>query len=150
MKGCVSNYPTSCATRDESEAAASSTLNEGHPKILAEDANSREDIAEAAESLLESPGDPEIGPPVPASAVAASAFSPRDFLRTPTTGGSTGEILRLAWPVIASQVLLNLTGLIDRMMIGRLADDGSAAIPLAAVGYATQLFHLIPPPALRR
>jgi putative MATE family efflux protein len=44
---------------------------------------------------------------------------------------------------VASQVLLNLTGLIDRMMIGRLAEDGSAAVPLAAVGYATQLFHLV-------
>ncbi|MEE8165474.1 MAG: MATE family efflux transporter, partial [Myxococcota bacterium] len=39
--------------------------------------------------------------------------------------------------------LLSLTGLVDRMMIGRLAEDGSAAIPLAAVGYATQLFFLI-------
>jgi putative MATE family efflux protein len=44
---------------------------------------------------------------------------------------------------MASQVLLNLTGVVDRMMIGRLADDGGAAVPLAAVGYATQLFHLI-------
>ncbi len=56
---------------------------------------------------------------------------------------SFAEILRLAWPVMASQVLLNLTGIVDRMMIGRLADDGGAAVPLAAVGYATQLFHLI-------
>ena len=29
------------------------------------------------------------------------------------------------------------------MMIGRLASEGGAAVPLAAVGYATQLFHLI-------
>ena len=105
-----------------------------------------ESTAQSAESLLESPGDPEIGPPVPASAVAASALAPRDFVGAPTapgTDGSAGEIIRLAWPVIASQVLLNLTGLIDRMMIGRLAEDGSAAVPLAAVGYATQLFHLV-------
>jgi len=58
-------------------------------------------------------------------------------------GGSAGEILRLAWPVMASQVLLNMTGLIDRMMIGRLAEGGSAAVPLAAVGYASQLFQLV-------
>lgn len=57
--------------------------------------------------------------------------------------GLTGEILHLAWPVMGSQVLLNLTGLVDRMMIGRLAEAGSSAIPLAAVGYASQLFFLI-------
>jgi len=45
--------------------------------------------------------------------------------------------------VMASQVMLNLTGVVDRMMIGRLAEGGDAAIPLASVGYATQLFHLI-------
>lgn len=108
--------------------------------------DSLERTARSAESLLESPADPEIGPPVPASAVAASALAPRDFVRVPAlpdAGGSAGEIVRLAWPVIASQILLNLTGLIDRMMIGRLVDDGSAAVPLAAVGYATQLFHLV-------
>ncbi len=107
---------------------------------------SLERTAQSAEILLESPGDPEVGPPVPASAVAASALAPRDFVddtKASKLGGSASEIVRLAWPVIASQVLLNLTGLIDRMMIGRLAEDGSAAVPLAAVGYATQLFHLI-------
>jgi putative MATE family efflux protein len=56
---------------------------------------------------------------------------------------STAEILRLAWPVMAGQVLLSLTGVVDRMMIGRLAEGGTAAVPLAAVGYASQLFHLI-------
>lgn len=55
----------------------------------------------------------------------------------------TAEILGLAWPVMAGQALLNATGLIDRMMIGRLSEAGSAAIPLAAVGYAHQLFFLI-------
>ncbi|MFP6655405.1 MAG: hypothetical protein VCB25_07235, partial [Myxococcota bacterium] len=90
--------------------------------------HSLERTAETAEALLESPGDPEIGPPVPASAVADSALDLRDFVRAPgrtAMGGSTGEIFRLAWPIIASQVLLNLTGLIDRMMIGRLATEGS-------------------------
>ncbi len=104
---------------------------------------SLEQAAETAQTELESPGDPEIGPPVPASALAANAISPATDLVPTARGGSTREILRLAWPVVASQVLLNLTGLIDRMMIGRLAEDGSAAAPLAAVGYATQLFHLV-------
>lgn len=104
--------------------------------------------AENAKSQLESPGDPEIGPPVPASALAANAITadaiaPATGSEAPVATGSVPEILRLAWPVVASQVLLNLTGLIDRMMIGRLAEDGSAAVPLAAVGYATQLFHLV-------
>jgi len=99
--------------------------------------------AESATAELESPADPEIGPPVPASAVAANAIPVLTDARASTSGGSATEILRLAWPVIASQVLLNLTGLIDRMMIGRLAEAGSAAVPLAAVGYATQLFHLV-------
>jgi len=44
---------------------------------------------------------------------------------------------------MGSQVLLNLSGLVDRAMIGRLAEAGSAAVPLAAVGYASQLFFLI-------
>jgi putative MATE family efflux protein len=108
--------------------------------------DARESLVHAAESAqteLESPSDPEVGPPVPASALAANAIPPTTDLGTTAAGGSTREILRLAWPVVASQVLLNLTGLIDRMMIGRLAEDGSAAVPLAAVGYATQLFHLI-------
>jgi putative MATE family efflux protein len=112
-----------------------------------EPAEARESLAQAAETAtaeLGSPGDPEIGPPVPASALAANAISPTtNSTSTSAASGSTREILRLAWPVVASQVLLNLTGLIDRMMIGRLAEDGSAAVPLAAVGYATQLFHLI-------
>ncbi len=56
---------------------------------------------------------------------------------------STREILRLAWPVMASQILLSLTGVVDRMMIGRLAEAGSAAVPLASVGYASQIFHLV-------
>jgi putative MATE family efflux protein len=44
---------------------------------------------------------------------------------------------------MAGQVLLNATGLVDRMMIGRLSEAGGSAVPLAAVGYAHQLFFLI-------
>lgn len=56
---------------------------------------------------------------------------------------TTTELFRLAWPVMAGQVLLNATGLVDRMMIGRLSEAGGSAVPLAAVGYAHQLFFLI-------
>lgn len=88
------------------------------------------------------PLDPEGGPAVPASSLAAAAAPAKP---APSEAGNESyrELLRLAWPVMASQVLLNLTGVVDRMMIGRLADEGGAAVPLAAVGYATQLFHLI-------
>ena len=99
----------------------------------------------------EAPDDPEVGPPLPASAVVASALAGlRDRIARPIRAATfevqqaaTHEILRLAWPVMASQVLVNLTGLIDRMMIGRLADPGGAAIPLAAVGYASQIFNFV-------
>lgn len=100
------------------------------------------------------PDDPEVGPPLPASAVVASALAGlRERVARPIRAATseleqaaTQEILRLAWPVMASQVLLNLTGLIDRMMIGRLAhptEAGGAAVPLAAVGYATQIFNFV-------
>ncbi len=113
------------------------------------------DTTAHARSELEAPDDPEFGPPLPASAVVASALAGiRDRIARPIRAASfevrqasahekTHEILRLAWPVMASQVLLNLTGLIDRMMIGRLADPGGAAVPLAAVGYATQIFNFV-------
>jgi len=55
---------------------------------------------------------------------------------------TSAEILRLSWPVIASQALVGIAGLIDRAMVGRLG-DGGAAVPLAAVGFATQFFFLI-------
>lgn len=101
------------------------------------------------ESELADPGDPESMPPIPASALAEFAARARVDSLEPDSGTTarsqplTREILGLAWPVMASQVLLNLTGLVDRMMIGRLAEGGSAAVPLAAVGYASQLFFLI-------
>jgi len=109
------------------------------------------DTTAHARSELEAPDDPEVGPPLPASAVVASALAGiRDRIARPIRAATTEvneattrEILRLAWPVMASQVLLNLTGLIDRMMIGRLAEGGSAAVPLAAVGYATQIFNFV-------
>jgi len=103
---------------------------------------------EAATDAPGNPLDPEVGPAVPAGSLAAVAAAgresrPRDIGLSSRGSESIQEILRLAWPVMASQVMLNLTGVIDRMMIGRLASEGGAAVPLAAVGYATQLFHLI-------
>jgi Na+-driven multidrug efflux pump len=39
---------------------------------------------------------------------------------------------------------VTLAGIIDRAMVGRLGDDlGGAAIPLAAVGIATQFFFIV-------
>lgn len=87
--------------------------------------------------------DLEVAPALPADALAAAAAGAARASRALPGRNSVGEILRLAVPVMASQVLLNLTGLVDRMMIGRLAEGGGAAVPLAAVGYAGQLFHLI-------
>jgi len=42
-----------------------------------------------------------------------------------------------------SQMVISLAGLIDRAMVGRLAGDEGAAVPLAAVGFATQFFFFI-------
>jgi putative MATE family efflux protein len=47
------------------------------------------------------------------------------------------EILRLSWPIMASQVLVTAVALIDIAMVGRL---GPKAV--AAVGYATQFFFM--------
>ncbi len=117
-----------------------------HPRrsSRSDDETPRPPTAESLRPLVdpEGPLDPELGPSVPATSLAAAAAPPIRASDEPG-GESRREILRLAWPVMASQVLLNLTGVLDRMMIGRLADEGSAAIPLAAVGYASQLFHLI-------
>lgn len=114
----------------------------------ARDETTLDDRVQASVAESGSPFDPELDPTTPAGSLAAGAavgFSGFSFGARLSKGGSESfeEILRLAWPVMASQVLLNLTGVIDRMMIGRLASEAGAAVPLAAVGYATQLFHLI-------
>jgi putative MATE family efflux protein len=68
----------------------------------------------------------------------------------PATSGQVGsrrasvvEILHLAWPVMLSQMLVSLSGLVDRAMIGRVGGEYGAAVPLAAAGFATQFFFLI-------
>jgi putative MATE family efflux protein len=117
------------------------------------DAHSRDSTTDRFDSELSDIGDPEIEAPMPASALTSFAargtsdpgipsHRPSRTIR-PMARDSVREILGLAWPVMGSQILLSLSSLVDRMMIGRLADAGTSAVPLAAVGYASQLFFLI-------
>ena len=95
---------------------------------------------------IEELGDPEASPGLPSTTlavqatVATSADPPQRFLGA---GSRTREILLLAWPVMMSQALISLAGLIDRAMVGRLGGSEDAAVSLAAVGFATQFFFLI-------
>ncbi len=101
------------------------------------------DAAREVESEIEEIGDAEAAPPLPAATlVAQSAAAPIDSAPIPRRGAA-GEILQLAWPVMLSQVLVSLSGLIDRAMIGRVGGELGAAVPLAAAGFATQFFFLI-------
>jgi putative MATE family efflux protein len=96
--------------------------------------------------------DPESAPSLPATTLATQAL-PRSEAGPPTLAdpsapeGPTSampEILRLAWPVMLATAAVTVAGIIDRAMVGRLGDDfGGAAIPLAAVGIATQFFFLV-------
>ena len=94
--------------------------------------------------------DPETAPSLPATTLAAQAV-PRSEAQAGALGrrlrlhtSAVPEILRLAWPVMLATGAVTLAGAIDRAMIGRLGDaDGSAAVPLAAVGIATQFFFLV-------
>jgi len=96
--------------------------------------------------------DPESAPSLPATTLATQALPlseavPRALEERSTPAGYTSavpEILRLAWPVMLATAAVALAGIIDRAMVGRLGDDvGGAAIPLAAVGIATQFFFLV-------
>ena len=96
------------------------------------------DDAEAArevEGHVEELGDPEASPANPSGTLALGAtpeavasFEPVD---------STGEIWRLAWPLMLSMTLASVVGIADIAMVGRLG-----ATAQAAVGYAAQLFFL--------
>jgi len=105
-----------------------------------------EEASLAVEREIEELGDPEGGPSLPSTTLAAQAAVsapgeiPRRFLGA---GSRTREILVLSWPVMLSQVVISSAGLIDRAMIGRLGGNEDAAVPLAAVGFATQFFFLI-------
>ncbi len=87
--------------------------------------------------------DPEGAPAIPAGALVALARTASDSvrlaaraagLRAPT---GVAEIWRLSWPVMLSQVLVNMVSIVDIAMVGRLGTDA-----VAAVGYATQSFFL--------
>jgi putative MATE family efflux protein len=113
----------------------------------ARDPSDRE-AAHEVESDIEELGDPEGGPGIPATTLAARGTVPRSaatgaILEPPGDRPSYAEIFRLGWPVMLSQVLVSIAGLVDRAMIGRLGGEAGSAVPLAAVGYATQFFMLI-------
>ncbi len=94
-----------------------------------ETAAATHEVEEEAQEL----GDPEGSPSLPSAALAVQALRPAGPART----GATQELWKLAWPVMASQVLASVVGLVDIAMVGRLG-----ATSQAAVGYATQLFFL--------
>ncbi len=94
--------------------------------------------------------DPETAPGLPATTLAQQAMPTREpergdlvrRLRLHTS--AVPEILKLSWPVMLATGAVMLAGVIDRAMIGRLGDaEGGAAVPLAAVGIATQFFFVV-------
>jgi putative MATE family efflux protein len=108
--------------------------------------DSRDETRQAArqvEAEFEELGDPEAAPALPATTLAAHAATRPSPKPVGLKRATTREILRLAWPIIVSQGIVNLAGLIDRAMVGRVGGAESAAVPLAAVGFATQFFFLI-------
>lgn len=88
------------------------------------------------DSVTEAP-DAEVAPALPSAGLAAAATI--RFLRSVSGVAHAGgrEIWRLALPIMLSQVLVSLVGLVDIAMVGRLG-----AIDVAAVGYATQLYFM--------
>ncbi len=88
------------------------------------------------EEELEEIGDPEGSPALPAAALAAAAL--HGAALRPARHDSYREIWSLAWPFMLNLVLVNLVGLVDIAMVGRLGSDA-----VAAVGYAGQFFFLI-------
>jgi putative MATE family efflux protein len=111
------------------------------------DSPERDPAAIQVESEIEELGDPEAAPALPSTTLAAAAAPPlqEGAARAAAAPGAstTAEILTLAWPVMLSGVLISLAGLVDRAMIGRLGGEAGSAVPLAAVGFATQFFFLI-------
>jgi putative MATE family efflux protein len=96
-------------------------------------------LARDIEQDVEELGDPDLSPGIPSASIAAQAGrAPRPEALAPERHDAYDEIWRLAWPVIASQVLAYLVNLIDIAMVGRLGRDA-----LAAVGYVTQVFFLV-------
>ena len=77
---------------------------------------------------------PEAGSDLPSAAVAAHA-APLPELAT--SRRTDREIWRLAWPIIAAQMLVSSVGIADIGMVGRLGPDA-----VAAAGYAGQFLFL--------
>lgn len=99
-----------------------------------EEGRERRLIEEGIEEL----GDPEGSPAIPSASLAAAAMAALAKTRRLARLRGSGEIVQLAWPVMASQFFVSVVGLIDIAMVGRLGPDA-----VAAVGYATQFFFLI-------
>jgi Na+-driven multidrug efflux pump len=95
--------------------------------------------AHQVEEEVEELGDPEGGPSLPSATLAADAAAGRNAERAAAVPlrGPGREIWRLAWPVMLSQVLVTLVGLVDIAMVGRIGPKAQAA-----VGYASQFFAL--------
>jgi len=95
--------------------------------------------AHQVEEEVEELGDPEGGPSLPSATLAAAAAAGRNAERAAAVPlrGPGREIWRLAWPVMLSQVLVTLVGLVDIAMVGRIGPKAQAA-----VGYASQFFAL--------
>jgi len=81
--------------------------------------------------------DAELNPQTPSAALAAYAASVAEVAVARTGLSGAGEIWRLSWPVMLSQVLVTMVALVDIAMVGRLGADA-----VAAVGYATQFFFM--------
>jgi putative MATE family efflux protein len=81
------------------------------------------------------------GVDLPAMLGSAATPSARDRAVSPAVSRAARDSLReiwaLSWPVMLSQVLLNVVGLVDIAMVGRLGAE-----KVAAVGYATQFSQL--------
>jgi putative MATE family efflux protein len=101
--------------------------------------DAEQEAVRGVETEIAELGDPDASPAIPSASLAAQAGRVPPALR-PARGrdDAYGEIWRLAWPVIGSQVLAYLVNLIDVAMVGRLGRE-----PLAAVGYTTQVFFLV-------
>jgi putative MATE family efflux protein len=99
------------------------------------------DAQHEVEAEVEELGDPETGPALPSASLAAHAAAGVHHARAeaaaPARAGTGREIWRLSWPVMLSQVLITLVGLVDIAMVGRIGPQAQAA-----VGYAGQFFSL--------
>ena len=109
------------------------------------DLETTREAAHEVESEIEEIGDPESGPGLPSTSLAARGLASDPEAKPPpiTRPPRISDILTLGWPMMLSQLLVSITGLVDRAMIGRLDTEGGASVALAAVGYTAQFFMLI-------